>query len=523
MTDEIHKLIDGWLDGELSAEQTRRLEAWLREDEQHVAEFVRATSLHRQLRDMLLGQQAQAAVLGDLAPAEDKREQVPVPPARPRSSILGFLGDVSEAVNWRVHPVRFFTVAVLLTVVTWVGFYFWIRPALLGESEVARRPGETTLPLVARLRRTADAQWAGSPASAPIPGSFLQQGRTLELKSGLAEIRFDSGASVILEGPVEFILLGENEGDLQLGKLAALVPEKARGFAVKTPHARVEDQGTEFGVDVDSNGAADVVVLAGRVDLTQEARGGRGATRIRLVAGQGAFVDADSGKITRRDKVDLSALVALRRQLRSDNVAPSSGVPLLLVNGGFDDDGNLSGEVSSITGWQLTNFNAGWQTDSPPPVAPPTSGPNVAMLNSNKKSRGFPGTELTSDPLTGSILPGTEYTVSFDAAIRDQGQFGGGQNIINNLGPYRLIVELAGSVDGVLASIDVVPRFRTVSNWHPGSLVWDSTGATAVQDVRVILRAESTGNTDMQFVVDSVRLTAKQAVIPEPASDRRKQ
>ena len=210
-------------------------------------------------------------------------------------------------------------------------------------------------------------------------------------------------------------------------------------------------------------------------------------------------------------------------QFLTDSVTLSSGpapppAPLSLVNGGFDDDGNLSGVVSSITGWQLTNFNAGWQTGSPAPVAPPTSDPNVALLNSNRISRGFPGTELTSDPLMGSILPGTEYTLSFDAAIRDQGQFGGGQNIINNLGPYSLIAELVGSVDGVLASTDVAPLFTTVNNWHPASLVWDSTGATAAQDVRLILRAENTGNTDLQFVMDSVELTAREEVIPEPAT-----
>jgi len=210
-------------------------------------------------------------------------------------------------------------------------------------------------------------------------------------------------------------------------------------------------------------------------------------------------------------------------QFLTDSVTLGSGPapppsPLSLLNGGFDDDGTLSGVVSSITGWQLTNFNAGWQTGSPPPVAPPTSSPNVALLNSNNINRGFPGTELTSDPLTGSILPGTEYTVSFDAAIRDQGQFGGGQNIINNLGPYSLVAELVGSVDGVLASIDVAPLFTSVNNWHPGSLVWDSTGATAVQDVQVVLRVENTGGTDLQFVMDSVALTAQQAIIPEPAS-----
>jgi len=516
--DEMDRLLMALVDGGLGPGEQRRLEQMLREHPELQRYYVQYVTMHGWL-EYDLGQSTPAA---PAEVAEAGRGKSPAP-VQSRSPVLGFLDHLPEDINWHTHPMRFFTLIAVLTLTSWCGFYFYIRPALWGEREVAERRGETLLPFVAKLRYAVDAEWGGNQSLAPIVGSHLRQGRLLELKSGLAEIRFDSGANVVLEGPCVFTLDGENAGDLKLGRLAARVPQEARGFVVDTPHARIVDQGTEFGVEVDRNGAADVVIVAGRVDLTQQARGGRGVTRIRLVAGQGAFVNADSGKITRRDNADLSPIVALRRQLRSDSVAPSSGVPLSLVNGGFDDDGNLSGAVSSIAGWQLTNFNPGWQTGSPPPVHPPTSGPNVAMLNANRKSRGFPGTELTADPLTGSILPGTEYTVSFDAAIRDQGQFGGGQNIINNLGPYRLVAELVGSSDGVLASIDFAPQFTSVNNWHPVSLVWDSTGATAAQDVWVILRAENTGNTDLQFVVDSVTLSAKQEVVPEPASDRRKQ
>ena len=212
-------------------------------------------------------------------------------------------------------------------------------------------------------------------------------------------------------------------------------------------------------------------------------------------------------------------------QFLTDSVTLSSGpapppAPLSLLNGGFDDDGTLSGVPSSITGWRLTNFNAGWQTGSPPGGPPsPDTDPNVAMLNSNRSSRGFPGTELTSDPLAGDIIPGTMYDLSGVAAIRDQGQFGGGQNLINNLGPYSLLAILEGSVDGELARIDVAPLLTSVDAWHPFSLTWDSTGATQGQDVRILLRIENTGNTDLQFLMDSLAWTARPAGdIPEPAT-----
>ena len=110
------------------------------------------------------------------------------------------------------------------------------------------------------------------------------------------------------------------------------------------------------------------------------------------------------------------------------------------------------------------------------------------------------------------------YDLSGVAAIRDQGQFGGGQNIVNNLGPYSLLAILEGSVDGELARIDVAPLLTSVDNWHPFSLTWDSTGATQGQDIQILLRIENTGNTDLQFLMDSLEWTARPSEIPEPAS-----
>jgi len=163
---------------------------------------------------------------------------------------------------------------------------------------------------------------------------------------------------------------------------------------------------------------------------------------------------------------------------------PAAGAGATPVNGSFDADGTLSGIQTSITGWSLTKCNAGWQTDSPPGApAPPTSSPNVALLNSNINYPGvgalgtIGGTELTSHPPGAAIEPGRTYTLTFDVGVRDQGQFGGGPNIIANLGTYSVTVAMVGSVDGVLASVDAVPLITVTNAWFPGSLEWDSTGA----------------------------------------------
>ena len=80
----------------------------------------------------------------------------------------------------------------------------------------------------------------------------------------MVEIEYDSGTRVVLEGPAEYRVgikvagtkaqreKGFNSGYLRVGKLVARVEKtKAKGFFVETPSgARVEDLGTEFGVEV---------------------------------------------------------------------------------------------------------------------------------------------------------------------------------------------------------------------------------------------------------------------------------
>jgi len=126
-------------------------------------------------------------------------------------------------------------------------------------------------PVVARLTGIRDATWG---ETARIVDSELRAGERLSLKHGLAEIAFNTGARVLLEGPAEFALgnaeLGmrnaegnsgiphsafpiphsNNACSLTLGKLVANVPQQAHGFTVHTPDMTIVDKGTQFGVEV---------------------------------------------------------------------------------------------------------------------------------------------------------------------------------------------------------------------------------------------------------------------------------
>ena len=102
-------------------------------------------------------------------------------------------------------------------------------------------------------------------------GMRLAEG-VLELDSGLAEITFDTGAEVTLEGPARLQLESENKTRLAIGRASARVPEQARGFVIHTPSSYIRDLGTEFAVEVHENHETDLHVLEGEVEVAATGR-----------------------------------------------------------------------------------------------------------------------------------------------------------------------------------------------------------------------------------------------------------
>ncbi len=131
---------------------------------------------------------------------------------------------------------------------------------------------------IAWLVNAQDCIWNDASQS---PGRDMDAGKVLSLSSGLAEIEFESGARVILQGPAGLRLLSGRLARLLRGSLTARVPARARGFTVLTPHNRVVDLGTEFGLSVDDAGAAMVRVFTGEVvayPVAPESHEGAGVT-----------------------------------------------------------------------------------------------------------------------------------------------------------------------------------------------------------------------------------------------------
>ena len=134
--------------------------------------------------------------------------------------------------------------------------------ALLSVSLVPRlfQPG-----IVATLESSENAAWESRLPT--IPGSELRTG-LLQLKSGIATLRFKSGAIVILEAPAQLELVSPMRGRLLEGAAVVEVPESAIGFIIETPDGYAIDYGTRFAVRVDlAEGRSDFELIEGEIGV----------------------------------------------------------------------------------------------------------------------------------------------------------------------------------------------------------------------------------------------------------------
>jgi hypothetical protein len=101
-------------------------------------------------------------------------------------------------------------------------------------------------------------------------------GHEFKIDSGLVEIGYNTGARVILQGPVAYVVESKNGGFMSIGKLTGKVTAaSAKGFAVRTPTATVTDLGTEFGVEVDKRGVTTSHVFRGLIKVQVVAANGK--------------------------------------------------------------------------------------------------------------------------------------------------------------------------------------------------------------------------------------------------------
>ena len=199
----------------------------------------------------------------------------------------------------------------------------------------------------------------------------ISLGDRFHIRSGLLEITYDTGAKVILEGPVTYEVESAAGGYLAVGRLTArlenkkevggrneersassssfLVPSSL--FAVRTPTATVTDLGTEFGVEVSKEGHTTSHVFRGTVEVRPIlADGTPGVAAKMLHATESARVEASNGN---RDVLLIHGSDSVARPIFVREIPKPTAKLFDLVDvvaGGNGFSGRRNGVINPITG-----------------------------------------------------------------------------------------------------------------------------------------------------------------------------
>jgi hypothetical protein len=301
--DRLRELLDRWEEDALSAAEADELAGLLQTHaaarSEAVSHFLLTSQLRETLRRIQPGGQPPPAVCDPALPSRSDSTGA-TPGLRPRNETAGRSERrILRSRRWWLRAAGGLAAAVLLV----VGGYLAHR---LQDGQPQARQGEATeVPSakhaeaesegVAVVTRSVRAEWEAG--AAPFPAGATVPPGWLKLKSGLIQLEFYSGATVVLEGSASLEVLDTNRAHCAHGKLWARVPSHARGFTILSDTAELVDLGTEFGMQVAPGGATEVQVFAGKVEVYEAASAAPERFKTELTAGNGVRVD-EQGKQT---------------------------------------------------------------------------------------------------------------------------------------------------------------------------------------------------------------------------------
>jgi ferric-dicitrate binding protein FerR (iron transport regulator) len=265
---ELRRLTNQLFDEELLPAERERLNAWIKSDPAAREAYLKLAALHGGLEHDL----------GTHAPGSVGAAVPVAPTASARSGprwVWPWLG-YGLAAGLAV------TATLLVQRVTEIG-----APAVPSAGPDGFREYVATVASVERAVWDGPRQWGA--------GERLPAGR-LRLTQGSSWINFDSGAQLQLRAPAELSIDSPGSARLLQGGVVGYAPKEAVGFRVSTPQGTVVDLGTEFLLDVRTNGETDCRVLSGQVEW-HSAAPGRAVTLLSEGEGRRYFSHGDGAPI----------------------------------------------------------------------------------------------------------------------------------------------------------------------------------------------------------------------------------
>ena len=123
----------------------------------------------------------------------------------------------------------------------------------------------------AQIVETQNCEW-GETSFPTVTNQRLSAG-IMRLKTGIALLSFDHGATVNLEGPAVLEIVGPASCRLLSGRAYSEVSPGGEGFVIETPTAVFTDRGTVFGLSVSEDGGTTLSVFKGQVDVDHRVSG----------------------------------------------------------------------------------------------------------------------------------------------------------------------------------------------------------------------------------------------------------
>jgi ferric-dicitrate binding protein FerR (iron transport regulator) len=316
---ELRRTINDCLAGDISPEQHQALQQSLKSDPQARAVFRECVDVEASLRTWA---------------AENAPAQRPDAPARRVSGLVR-----------RSYAILAIAASVALIALSG---WLWQQGSKRSQEQIAEQPRDAMVDTLAHLGTVLQQEacvW--TPSRTLSTGSRFSVG-PLSLVSGIAELKFDSGTKVVMQGPCELQVASADTAELLAGNVVVHVTELSDGFTLKTPDATIIDEGTEYAVSLDDE-ATEVHVFDGSV-FWEPVTDAEDASLERIEAGEARRYLRSNPAAGARIPLEMRKFV---RRIEAD-VRESSGAGLLAYDG-FE---NLAGRIRrgrSGFGW-----SGGW-------------------------------------------------------------------------------------------------------------------------------------------------------------------
>lgn len=174
-------------------------------------------------------------------------------------------------------------------------------------------------------------------------GDLVHRGQRLSLQQGVAEITFNAGSKLLVEGPSLLQVRDDGGVDLIAGRLAIDSPDDIEALSIRCGRLSVADTGVAYGLIAESSGAGEIHVFRGVVQAALLSDLGERVRLCRLDTGSGGRLEANDD--------DLRPIAA-SDGLFVRSLSPSNGMrDGLYAMDSFDYGAGPLGEQNGGFGW----------------------------------------------------------------------------------------------------------------------------------------------------------------------------